>query len=422
MIIRELVVNNYRPFQEKAFELSERVTVIAGVNGRGKTAILDSLALLLSRLVPQVTPAHGGYKYLKKEDIKHSQDNLDLILRSNFVGIPIEFKVNYSIENGQTYTKLPKQVRDQIKAIYGDPTREGDSAPIAIYYTTDRAGYRLPKTLPAMVPVGQAAAYHGALSNRLIDFRDFMARFRNMIVVQEERRRENPAYIGDRAVRAIEQAITQFMPGFSDLRVEENPLRLLISKGDTPLDLTQLSDGERSFLAIIIDLCRRLTLTNPDLDDPLTGKGVVLIDEIELHLHPTWQRDVVEKLRTIFPQIQFILTTHSPFVVQTLRPGELILLDDEILDPGDYSNRGLEEVAIKVMGIEDPNVVPHYTRMLDAAREYFSLLNDIDTGDAARVAQLKERLNEIVAPFPDEPAYRAFLEMQRVAAFREGNR
>lgn len=169
-----------------------------------------------------------------------------------------------------------------------------------------------------------------------------------------------------------------------------------------------------------------LVLANPELDDPLQGKGVVLIDEVELHLHPKWQREIVEKLRGTFPCMQFILTTHSPFVVQTLRPGELRLLgdsldDDALQDPGDYSNRGLEEVATKVMGIEDPNIVPRYTHMLEAAREYYQLLETADPRDEQQLGELKTRLEELVAPFPDEPAYRAFLEVQRVAAFREGN-
>src|SRR5690606_31684293 len=211
-----------------------------------------------------------------------------------------------------------------------------------------------------------------------------------------------------RTLRAIENAIREFLPGFRDIHIEPEPLRFLVSKEDQYLDLTQVSDGERSLLAMMIDLCRRLVLANPELDDPLQGAGVVLIDEIELHLHPQWQREIVEKLRRTFPRIQFILTTHSPFVVQTLRPGELRLLgenlDDEALqDPGEYANRGLEEVATKVMGIEEPNVVPRYTQMLDAAREYYRLLETAQPGDEQQLSALKAHLDELVEPFPDEP-------------------
>jgi predicted ATP-binding protein involved in virulence len=424
MILRELEVSNYRPFRSERFAFSERVTVIAGVNGRGKSAILDGLSLLLSRLLPQVTPARGGYKYLKPQDVHQGEQALKISLSASFEEIPINFTIDYAPTEGMKPGKLLPQIKEEIRRIYGDPQRVGDAAPIAVYYTTDRAAYRLPKRLLTSLPQGQSAAYHGALFNRQIDFRDFMGRYRGW--ADSIARGEDRGHKNQRTLEMIDRAVQGFLPGFSDVRVELDPLRLLVSKQGQILDLTQMSDGERSLLAMMIDLCRRLVLANPELDDPLQGTGVVLIDEVELHLHPQWQRGIVEKLRRTFPRMQFILTTHSPFVVQTLRPGELRLLgenlDDETLqDPGEYSNRGLEEVATKVMGIEDPNIVPRYTQMLDAAREYYQLLETAQPGDQQQLDELKTRLEELVEPFPDEPAYRAFLEVQRVAAFREGN-
>lgn len=424
MILRELTLANYRPFREESFAFSERVTVIAGVNGRGKTAILDGISLLLSRLLPQVTPAKGGYKYSSLQDIHHGESALQLSLAASFNNIRVEFSINYNPEDGQSPTKLLPQVKQAIRAVYGNPQRVGDAAPIAVYYTTDRAAYRLPRRLLVGLVHNQQAAYHGALFNRQIDFRDFMSRYRVWVEGIERGEDRNGKY--RLTLTTIERAVREFLPGFSDVRVELEPLRLIVSKNGQDLDLTQLSDGERSLLAMMIDLCRRLVLANPELEDPLQGAGVVLIDEIELHLHPKWQREVVEKLRRTFPRLQFVLTTHSPFVVQTLRQGELRLLgeqleDDALQDPGEYANRGLEEVAIKVMGIEDPNIVPRYTQMLDTAREYYKLLESARPGDEQQLVALKAQLDGLVNRFPDEPAYRAFLEVQRVAAFREGN-
>ena len=423
MILRELSLENYRPFREENFTFSERVTVIAGVNGRGKTAILDGISLLLSRLLPQVTPAKGGYKYLSQQDIHQGETDLKLTLSASFEEYRVEFTIDYDPENGQRPTKLLPQLKRAIQAVYGNPHRVGDAAPIAVYYTTDRAAYRLPRRLLTGLAHNQQAAYHGALFNRQIDFRDFMSRYR--VWAENIERGEDRDGKYRLTLATIERAVREFLPGFGDVRIELDPLRLIVSKNGQRLDLTQISDGERSLLAMMIDLCRRLVLANPELDDPLQGTGVVLIDEIELHLHPKWQREIVEKLRRTFSRIQFILTTHSPFVVQTLRQGELRLLgerldDDALQDPGEYANRGLEEVATKVMGIEDPNIVPRYTQMLDAAHEYYRLLETAQPGNEEHLAALKARLDQLVEPFPDEPAYRAFLEVQRVAAFREG--
>lgn len=425
MILRELELTNFRAFASETFAFSERVTVVAGINGRGKSSILDGLSLLLSRLLPQVTPAKGGYKYLQPKDIFQGQQSVKLRLSATFETVPVDYSIDYDFERGQRPTKLLPQVKREIRRIYGNPQREGDAAPIAVYYTTDRASYRLPKRLLLGMTQGQSAAYHGALSNRQIDFRDFITRLTSWASSVE--RNEDPLGVNRRTINVINRAVSIFVPDFSNIRIEPQSLRLLVTKQNQDIDLVQMSDGERSLFAIMIDLCRRLVLANPELPDPLSGSGVVLVDEIELHLHPKWQREVVEKLRTTFPRIQFILTTHSPFVVQTLREGELRLLgdglaDDGLDDPGEYANRGLEEVTTKVMGIDEPNVVPRYLHMLDTAREYYRLLESAEPGNAEQLAMLRARLDELTEPFSDEPAYRAFLEVQRVAAFREGVR
>lgn len=412
MILRELKVSNYRPFLSERFAFSERVTVIAGVNGRGKSAILDGLSLLLSRLLPQVTPAKGGYKYLRPQDVHKDEQALKLVLSASFEGIPVDFTIDYAPADRLRPTKLLPQIKREIRRIYGDPKRAGDAAPIAVYYTTDRAAYRLPKRLLTGLPQGQRAAYHGALFNRQVDFRDFMSRYRgwaDSIARGEDRDQKNK-----RTLNTINRAVREFLPGFGDVRVELDPLRLLVSKQGQALDLTQMSDGERSLLAMMIDLCRRLVLANPELDDPLQGAGVVLIDEIELHLHPQWQREIVEKLRQTFPRIQFILTTHSPFVIQSAYSSdELVLLDAQPLNS--LENKGVEEIAKALMGVERPEVSKRYQTMKAVARSYLEMLNEASLAPEDKLERYKDRLAEAIAPYADNPAFQAFLEMKRAA-------
>ena len=102
----------------------------------------------------------------------------------------------------------------------------------------------------------------------------------------------------------------------SNLRVVRKPrLEMKIDKGNISLNVSQMSDGEKCTLALFGDLARRLTLANPTLENPLLGEGVVLIDELELHMHPTWQRKILGVLKTTFPNLQFIVTTHSPIIL-----------------------------------------------------------------------------------------------------------
>lgn len=419
MILRELTVSNYRSFQNKSFLFSERVTVIAGVNGCGKSSILDGLSLLLSRLLPQVTPARGGYKYLKPQDIHSGTAELKLTLSASFMNIPVTFSVEYDPEKGQRPTKLLPQIKQEIRRIYGNPRAVGDAAPIAVYYTTDRAAYRLPKRLLTGLTQDQRAAYHGALSNRQIDFRDFMSRYRtwdDSVASGNDRDGKN-----QRTLNIVDRAIREFLPGFSDVRVVTEPLRLLVSKQGQQLDLTQMSDGERALLAIMIDLCRRLVLANPELPDPLEGAGVVLIDEIEMHLHPKWQREIVDKLRRTFPRIQFVLTTHSPFLIQSLRDGELIRLDIEDADFAEYADRSIEDITENVMGVPTPQKSQRYLDMIDAAERYFRLLQEGAGADDAQLSELKIRLDELSEPFSDDPAFQALLRVERTAALGEGS-
>jgi len=176
----------------------------------------------------------------------------------------------------------------------------------------------------------------------------------------------------------------------------------------------RVSDGERALLAMVIDLCRRLALANPELDNPLTGAGVALIDEIELHLHPQWQREVVEKLRGTFPNVQFILTTHSPFVIQSVRSEDsLMLLDGQPL--AELGNKGVEEIARALMGVDRPEVSERYEAMRDAAKSYLEILNEASVAPAEKLAQYKRRLEAAISPYADNPAFQAFLELKRAA-------
>ena len=157
--------------------------------------------------------------------------------------------------------------------------------------------------------------------------------------------------VAKRHLQALQSAVDRFLPTYKDLRPADEKLsRLLINQGGITLDVDQLSDGERGVVALVFDIARRLSQANPTLDDPLSeGHAVVLIDEIDLHLHPKWQRQIVHKLTTTFPRCQFIATTHSPQVIGEVEHDRIhIIADGEVYSPthsfGVDSNRVLEEI------------------------------------------------------------------------------
>lgn len=410
MRIHQLTLSNYRSFGDKVtFNFSNQFSIIAGVNGRGKTAILDGIALLSSRVLPQIAPARSGFRSIIESDIHSNEAKALLEFKAICAGIPLNYELIYERETKEVITtKLAPAIKESIRNAYGDPSRDDDQAPLVVYYTTDRAGYRFPKALPRAVPAGKkmrmAMAYNGALFNRTVDYKDFMMRFRVATATQDEQ----DAFIGYKAVNAINQTIELFLDGFTNLRVDENPPKLLIDKNGETRDIRQLSDGERSFIALICDLGRRLALANPELENPLQGAGVVLIDELELHLHPKWQLEVAEKLRNTFPNIQFIVTTHSPFIIQTARQGEVIKLDGDLdIDP---YGKSLEDVARIVLDVENTKNSPRIEQMRETARRYLQLAEEAKTATPERRQEIQKEIIGLLEPYSDNPAYTALLE------------
>ena len=154
-----------------------------------------------------------------------------------------------------------------------------------------------------------------------------------------------------RVLKTLEETVTRFLPGYQNLRVDDGDREgLLIDHGGATLAVGQLSDGERGVLALVLDVTRRLSQANPGMENPAAeAEAVVLIDELELHLHPGWQRDIARNLTTAFPRCQFIATTHSPQVIGELQRDQIHIMDDGKVYPpsqsfGVDSSRVLEEI------------------------------------------------------------------------------
>lgn len=145
---------------------------------------------------------------------------------------------------------------------------------------------------------------------------------------------------------------------------------------------------------------------------------MVLIDELDLHLHPIWQRRVVEDLRRTFPKIQFFATTHSPFLIQSLRSGEeLVLLEGQ--PTAQLGNKPIDDIAQGIMGVHNPQVSLRYEGMKNAAKNYLELLEEARMTPLEKLSEFKAKLAEAVAPYADNPAFQAFLEMKRAAKLGE---
>lgn len=193
--------------------------------------------------------------------------------------------------------------------------------------------------------------------------------------------------------------------------------RIKIKKGSSDtLLLSQLSDGEQRLFSMFVDIARQLSLQSPGAHAFNTTSAVVLIDEIDVHLHPKWQRMIVPALEDMFPACQFIATTHSPFVIQSLSRGGLIRLRGKVSDSPDSHDQSIEDIVEDIQGIDMPQRSKRDEKMSQASEAYFTLLM---RGKAAPVDELAtaERVYRLASePFTSQPALNALLKLEAIAA------
>ena len=217
--------------------------------------------------------------------------------------------------------------------------------PLAVLFSTKRAISSKRKPNSRVAAGGVGAAFADAFANRELRLREFA----DWIRAQSSIREELPA--ADRILAACEDMVKRFLPDYANLRIvgDLRP-QLCLDRGGTTVPVQQLSDGERGSLTLALDLTRRLAQANPELSEPTaTAEAVVLIDEIELHLHPKWQRQIVHNLTATFPRCQFIATTHSPQVIGEVDHDRIqIIANGKVYSPthsfGVDSSRVLEEI------------------------------------------------------------------------------
>ncbi|QDT27655.1 recombination protein F [Gimesia panareensis] len=196
------------------------------------------------------------------------------------------------------------------------------------------------------------------------------------------------------------------------LKVKLTP-RIMIMRPIGPLSLGQLSDGEQRLFSLFVDIARNLSLQNEPDGNIGSGKAIILIDEIDVHLHPKWQRQIVPLLEDLFPNCQFIATTHSPFVIQSVRSdSNLVLLDGQPL--AQLGNTGIEEISQVVMEVSRPDVSERYAKEVELSKSFLQLLDEAEKAPKEKLEEYIDRLRKKLE-HAQNPAMQAFLELQQAS-------
>ena len=360
MKLKRLSVTNLRAFDHITFDFHPKFTLLVGVNGAGKTTVLESLRICLSRLLPMFTASRIKPRFFWNDDIqigtKALSVDLDLSINCKSYKLKINSKSEQcSIESetgsvrGQT---SPSTESEMLIPEFGTEvvalteTRLNPVDTIGVYYGTNRSMATYALGSIGKANGGPKRAYAYALADQGLRLAEFASWMHGL----EQRSSILPK--AEQHLHALRTATNRFLPECTNMHavvVDHRP-RLFFEKQSQKLDARKLSDGEKNMLALVFDMVMRLCQANPSLDDPVQdGVGVVLIDDIELHLHPQWQRKIVGQLCKTFPNCQFIATTHSPQVIGEVSHYKIrMIVDGGVYLPsssfGIDSSRILEEL------------------------------------------------------------------------------
>ena len=356
MNIQKIEITNFRGIHTLSHDMHPKMNVLVGENGVGKSSLLDALAIILSRVVSLIRVGKNSGRNISASDISvnkpFSKIQLTLadyprkktyacFISKTIAGAKKKSKKETQPEKSQSIQRYTEKIRDEIHR-----TLKNCSIPIIIYYQSSRVALNFPKFIRTDVDFSLLSVYRDSLSCKA-DYRVLLEwmreresvedkAFRKMMRENEKllSQQENLSHLDlsqlqrdyrDKQLEAVRHVWSQFMPELSEFSIEMNPLRLEAQKNGVLFSINQLSDGEKSLLAMVGDIARRLAIANPTLKNPLEGEGIVMIDEIDLHLHPQRQRMIVPKLQEVFPNCQFIVATHSPQILGHVYADSILL-------------------------------------------------------------------------------------------------
>lgn len=424
MKIKRIRLRNFKCFADREFALADRFNLVVGDNATGKTALLDGLAVGLGSLLLGMhspSPARSIHRDEVRRKFYHFGDSVtvepQLPVRveceGSVVREPGRWARALETVNGKTTRKEAKWISTTAQRLQKNTTAGGPSElPLISYYGTGRIWLQRRQRKTMMLkPQSRLAGYLDCLDPSS-DEKHLVSWFKTREIAMVQRRESSPT------LEACRQAILDCLPEAKHVYYDvlQDEMMLQLEDGEVPF--SYLSDGYRNMLGMAADLAIRSATLNPHLRHhaALETSGVVLIDEIDLHLHPIWQRRVVTDLMRAFPSFQFVATTHSPFVIQSLPPEQEVKLINLDNKSSRFADRSVEDIAEEVQGVQIPQRSKRFHDMMNVAEQYYKLLERADSATVEEKEQLRQQLDELILPFSDDPAYQAFLRMQRHAS------
>jgi predicted ATP-binding protein involved in virulence len=310
--LEKLDLVDFRRFEHLEVKLHPELTVLIGDNGSGKTSILEAISKTLSNIANEILKGANG-KELSRSDVNNAPDKKFTDVKTIFsYGLGLKsLEAKLSIAKAGKYPSYLEDLK-RIGRLWLSVDRFNEvNLPMLTYYSDKRnCQEKKSKNNKQEENESRFNAYKDAVGEE--DFVEWYIGLQKRVSAGD--------VISQKHLSNIDSVICS--------AIEMNQIRLDMSTGKdvvwfktengADVRFEQMSAGQKALTALFGDIARRLILLNPKLDNPLEGQGIVLIDEIELHLHPKWQQGVLLNLQKSFPNIQFIVTTHSPQVLSTV--------------------------------------------------------------------------------------------------------
>ena len=420
MKIKQATIRNFKGIQELSLNLNDQLNIFIGDNGSGKTAVLEALLIAAGSLFIGVRDV--STKGIANDEIAYRNEEYQFPVEIIAEGVVNNASIQWSRERntrkGSTTTKNASAISMMGKRL-DVAIRKGEKVklPLISYFSTGRlfliAQDRQRKEKASAKPkeIGSRLRGYREAFDAKSNFRRFTEWFRLKEMSQIQRNEQ------DLTLNLIKTAITEALPGCRKIIYDLDPdtgrgLTLEFEDGRV-LPFNYLSDGYRSFLAMIADIAHRCVLLNPYLGEEALKEtqGIIFIDELDLHLHPAWQKIIVKSLLQTFPKIQFIATTHSPFLIQETDLGQLFILENcKLKNVKGASELSIEDIAEFIQGVEMPQWSTKKTELFEMAKDVY---RDLDAGKELSETDAM-KLAERIRPFSQNPAFDAFIEQERL--------
>ena len=381
MYLEKLKLHNFRCYEKLEIDFNRQLTVLVGKNGSGKTTVLEAIAIALgtwfvgfnivnAKVINKRTdPLRKAYQIGATDDVQTQfpveieawgkiEESKDQILH---------WKRELYTPTGTMTTKDAKEIVEYA-AEYQKAISEGRTdiyLPMVAYYGTGRLwDYHRQKRTDVFKVSSRTNGYIDCLDGTanvklMMDWFQIMTI--NKYQRQEENLESNPEL--DTVYLAMEKCLTN-LSGYSDVKIRYNmgtqELDVYYSEQDKQrmrIPLNQLSDGYKGMISLVADIAYRMATLNPQLGTEVLSKGdgVVLIDEVDLHLHPAWQQKVIDNLMNIFPKVQFIVSTHAPAIISSVKTDKLRILSNKevCMTANQVYGKDVNSVMKEIMGVND---------------------------------------------------------------------